>query len=1531
MLRRSAEQTLRYYPMLRQEDILPLIQEALSRSRVDPGRVRDSVESYTRASDRFREAFAIPQRRTVMGYPIDWSSEDAAAAAASSIGEEELKRDQLIAAAMRVLSKSHTFDGLSGLLSGNIASKQELLLVPDEEIRKGVLANVVKVIQDLRGGAVSRGRFLTYQVSNRASLQSSPAVWVVDFRSNAGYEKYVRLVASLKNLPAFVMAMFQQESSFNPQAVSSAGAVGIAQFMPRTWAGKVAQWNVHTPNGSITPVPERWDIASVMGTLYLVELMVLALQKVDQAFQQWRDHRRTGKGSVTLYTADRLTLFDLFIGWLTGYSQTRMNSARDVAESQGVQKTLEMTLSSSVAQERFMLLGAMLYNAGPGALARILTQLYEKRNASSKNGQLDIGAVDNKHAVLVNRYFQQFKQKIPDQIVGLAREYMQQMEKDLPGRPRTARAHTSANFPALPYTGWSEHLKNQPQGRLLQCFPTYCLILVQGGGWIRWVRLWDHFYGLFSVMSIDVHRSQDNPQHTAEILVGNAYRRLSNMAVTQAYAQAAIAGMRPLQHEHGEEMMWEGVPQKGDFLDQAWTSLRNTLLGGWPTEYERSVWNQELKALFLHPGERIHLRMGYGADAAQLPVVFNGKIAAVDVQGNVIRVLALGDGRELLTQIADESGPFTMSNYFGLTLEVRDAVMRILLARRADAVPVVGPMVRLITGGAFYNESLYGIESFGRPEFITRLDRFVSGLQNRSMADTLVGALGFSTLSIGEGEIGVNIYNPQHDSTNYTYGIVPLLDVLTLGLSNMLVPNSVQIALELKQGTVWDLLRNCQLSVLDFLMSVEPFSVRSTLFMGRGHQAFHYAYLSAEQMKALGIHDLRSYASGDRYWRLMRFRQYRQYHMAVSEWNLIANELIATSERMWNEAQAYDAQGVPGNKFVFDPAIVPEERKKLDFHSALSTTLMSQLSLGAESNWLSVLARIAGIRQLIGQRLGIAMPIRAVNNVAANLVREGIELMYDGQLVLLGAAEIKPHDWIFIHDELRAMSGVVGVREVEHHFSTQHGYTSVIVPKALVIGNSDADTINLAKMVRVATLGLQYYRIWPEITVVLRLYWTLLGWMLYMAFGRWASRMPVAAPIVQKLGAVIGTRISGFTKVSWQELLQFASQIARAGYFTARDFIKLSFNGAWTRQSMRQFMIDLLTGSKALLRSIASLKSSAIASSLAGLANTLLGLGAARPLFGIQTFVGAMRALSTKPNLLLLGAGTVLEMVNRHLAGYFPCRLYPVRVNGLPLTAGIRGHFGSVEGDAPSPAQAFLDWLRFDNSTLEHLQALRDSPKWLRTLLGASRLLFPVMVTRDVPAYRSDKALQQMEQIAEATRHSMLGTLGVYGKMSEIIEGTTPSLVGGDGTQFRRNVATYSQGDPPAKGDALLDDLDPDARVVITMLINELRSKGVNVAIVSGRRSLQRQAELFARYGPGRAARPTPKAPHVRGVAVDVSYRLADGRYTSRPPADMMKTIGQVVDNLNALLRPMGKRIRWLGRPGKGEPDEPWHFDVQNL
>ncbi|MCK9894368.1 NlpC/P60 family protein [Frankia sp. AgB32] len=88
--------------------------------------------------------------------------------------------------------------------------------------------------------------------------------------------EYVKMITDAANdagcaevTPALLAAQLQQESGFNPRATSPVGAMGIAQFMPATWAGH-GRGDVWNPADAI-PAAARYDcevaasVASVPG------------------------------------------------------------------------------------------------------------------------------------------------------------------------------------------------------------------------------------------------------------------------------------------------------------------------------------------------------------------------------------------------------------------------------------------------------------------------------------------------------------------------------------------------------------------------------------------------------------------------------------------------------------------------------------------------------------------------------------------------------------------------------------------------------------------------------------------------------------------------------------------------------------------------------------------------------------------------------------------------------------------------------------------------------------------------------------------------------------------------------------------------------------------------------------------------------------------------------------------------------------------------------------------------------------------
>ena len=84
---------------------------------------------------------------------------------------------------------------------------------------------------------------------------------------------------------------------------------------------------------------------------------------------------------------------------------------------------------------------------------------------------------------------------------------------------------------------------------------------------------------------------------------------------------------------------------------------------------------------------------------------------------------------------------------------------------------------------------------------------------------------------------------------------------------------------------------------------------------------------------------------------------------------------------------------------------------------------------------------------------------------------------------------------------------------------------------------------------------------------------------------------------------------------------------------------------------------------------------------------------------------------------------------------------------------------------------------------------------------------------------------------------------------------------------------------------------------------------GQKIIVTSGKRSMEDQARLYKKYGPGRAAKPNPYSPHISGVALDAD----SSQMNKAESAGLLEQFG--------LYRPLKNG---LGRTKK----EPWHVEL---
>lgn len=78
------------------------------------------------------------------------------------------------------------------------------------------------------------------------------------------------------------------------------------------------------------------------------------------------------------------------------------------------------------------------------------------------------------------------------------------------------------------------------------------------------------------------------------------------------------------------------------------------------------------------------------------------------------------------------------------------------------------------------------------------------------------------------------------------------------------------------------------------------------------------------------------------------------------------------------------------------------------------------------------------------------------SRVARWHLKENLKNIYTGELIILGDAQIRTHDLIYLSDSYEKMYGLFEVEQVVHQFSPETGFITSITPNAIVIINDPA-------------------------------------------------------------------------------------------------------------------------------------------------------------------------------------------------------------------------------------------------------------------------------------------------------------------------------------------------------------------------------------------------------------------------------------------------------------------------------------------
>lgn len=339
-------------------------------------------------------------------------------------------------------------------------------------------------------------------------------------------------------------------------------------------------------------------------------------------------------------------------------------------------------------------------------------------------------------------------------------------------------------------------LTNDKRGRLVRAFPTYYVVFIDEGRKFGSWKLHDNFYNMNSISSINVVKSRKIAADTCTLVMNNTFNSYTmepDSTTTQQYAD--IYGLR--------DVFDSIFSPKAYFDKEKRIRMRKNLPD----------------TVVLQPGIRLHVRMGYSADGSKLPVVFNGKVAEVEI-AEVAQLVAQGDGHELtnpLTAFGEiealslDAAQSTITWFKDLRGQLakggespRDLLAKVLTAKYGGWKKAVD----YVFDGRWFNDNAFGIMHFGDPKFTNIFE---------------------------QGEVVQNLY--EVSDTNLLKGVNEFSSTIDSKKMTPILNTSLQ------DKSFWDLLHLSANSGINYIGAIRDFGFRSTIFLGKPNHYYAYDYV----------------------------------------------------------------------------------------------------------------------------------------------------------------------------------------------------------------------------------------------------------------------------------------------------------------------------------------------------------------------------------------------------------------------------------------------------------------------------------------------------------------------------------------------------------------------------------------------------------------------------------------------------------------------------------------------------------------
>lgn len=525
------------------------------------------------------------------------------------------------------------------------------------------------------------------------------------------------------------------------------------------------------------------------------------------------------------------------------------------------------------------------------------------------------------------------------------------------------------------------------RGTMLRAFPTYVFVLIDEGRYVNVRKLWDNYYTYHSLSEIAIHMSRKNPIHTAYIKLSNVYGTLNN---------------KRMYHKKLRTPSWKDMVDA--FLDSFVSNVTEKEL------LERTIIYDSIQ---LMAGARIHIRLGYGSCASQLPPVFNGIISEIDT-GEVVTIVAQSFGYELTNEIPAKPGE--TNSMFEQGLEATELFRYYMTERKSSFT-----WAWRDSADPENYQSAYGIEHFG----------FLRVRDDQGIEDMFSGLFWDH-----EREINAEDYDIMKN-------VYSTAEYAKVGVDEPDSKDENNVRMQLEGKSPWDVFRTLERVTPEYVVYPHIHQFHYTLFFGKPWWDVQCQYILPPKKNP-----------PKRYGRKISdyvelSKPFSQLHIYTSYGDIISNNIKAVGTDLVTAVVPVYHYGKDDETYeiVWADYYI---RGSFQRTRTVDTTLVQDIPFTPK--WMEKLG--TGILNFFN---GVSKYQKYSVRFAQAVVAESFRDMYQGELIVLGDPSVKPYDVMYIDDFYARMNGAVDVGQVVHQLSLDTGFITSIKPDLSVVINPKPD------------------------------------------------------------------------------------------------------------------------------------------------------------------------------------------------------------------------------------------------------------------------------------------------------------------------------------------------------------------------------------------------------------------------------------------------------------------------------------------